>query len=65
MKATEDRMLSMMPLKEKKKYIALTKTSVPADEVLNAEQDLMNWMKQTAELDSKLASKSKTEGMSH
>lgn len=64
MRAAEERMVSIMPLKEKRKYAALTKTTVPVEEVLNAEQDLLNWMKQTAELDSKLASKSKTDGMS-
>lgn len=64
MKAAEEKMLSLMPQKEKKKYLTLTKLKASPQEVMSAEEDLLNWMKQTSALDAKLATKTIVAGES-
>jgi tetratricopeptide (TPR) repeat protein len=53
MKVCEEKMLICMPIKEKKKYLALN-TSASPKEIAEAEEDLANWLKSTSLIDEKL-----------
>lgn len=52
-------MLAVMPAKERKRYLALTRVASNV-EVAEAEADLMSWLKHTSKIDQKLANAKNT-----
>lgn len=53
MKATEDKLLSTMPDKERRKYLAL-KSTASAEEVASASEDIRQWQASSMSIDAQL-----------